>query len=86
MNSNCLVSIPNGLFAIENLKFLDLSNNKIGSSNQVGSYLSEGIGAAQALVEFHVSGNMLTNLPESIGELQNLEVLDLKDNRLVALP
>ena len=80
------MSIPNGLFALENLKFLDLSNNKLGSSKQVGSYLSEAIGAAQSLVEFHAAGNMLTHLPESIGELQNLEVLDLKDNRLLVLP
>lgn len=80
------MSIPNGLFAIANLKFLDLSNNLLGTSKQVGSYLSEGIGAAQALVEFHASGNSLTSLPESIGELPNLEILDLKDNKIQSLP
>ena len=29
---------------------------------------------------------MLTFLPESIGDLRYLEVLDLKDNRIIALP
>ena len=28
----------------------------------------------------------MTSLPESLGDLQNLEVLDLKDNKLVSLP
>jgi Leucine-rich repeat (LRR) protein len=37
-------------------------------------------------VEFHVSGNMLTHLPESIGDLVNLEILDLKDNKIRELP
>ena len=80
------MSLPNGLFTLENLKFLDLSNNKLGSSKEMGSCLSESIGAAKALVELRLSGNMLTHLPDSIGMCENLEVLDLKDNKLMVLP
>jgi len=81
-----LTSIPNGLFALQNLKFLDISNNKLGSVKELGGYLSEAIAKAQALVEFHASGNFLTHLPQSIGDLSNLEVLDLHNNKLVELP
>ena len=38
------------------------------------------------LVEFHASGNMLTSLPQSIGDLKHLEILDLKDNKISSLP
>ena len=50
------------------------------------AYLSEAIGQCQTLVELHLAGNQLTQLPESIGDLVNLEILDVKDNKLVALP
>jgi Leucine-rich repeat (LRR) protein len=78
--------VPNGLWCLKNLKFLDLSNNKIGSQKIDGSYISEAIAECEQLVEFHASGNMLTSLPESIGELRFLEVLDLKDNRINMFP
>ena len=29
---------------------------------------------------------MITNLPESIGDLRNLEILDIRDNRISDLP
>lgn len=82
LNTNELTSVPASLFTLENLKFLDISHNKIGNPKVQGSYLSEAIGQARALVEFRLAGNMLTEIPKGIGELENLEVLDLKDNRL----
>ena len=71
---------------MKSLKFLDLSNNQIGKQAIDGGYLSESIAEAESLVEFHASGNMLTCLPESIGELKHLEVLDLKGNKINSLP
>lgn len=79
-NTNKLTQVPNALFALPGLKFLDLSHNMLFA------YLSEAIGQCQSLVELHLAGNQLTSLPESLGDLQNLEVLDLKDNKLVSLP
>ena len=67
-----------------NLKFLDISNNKIGSDGN--GCISEAIASATALVEFRASSNLIFTLPESIGELRNLEVLDLRDNRIEKLP
>ena len=80
------MTLPNGLFNLVYLKFLDVSNNMLGTSQELGSCLTEAIGAAQTLVELRLSWNMLTHLPESFGMLRNLEVLDLRDNKLVELP
>ncbi len=86
LNTNKLSSVPNSLFSLPTLKFLDLSHNQFGSTKVPNSYLSEAIGSCQSLVEFHIAGNELTQLPESIGDLPNLEILDLKDNKLQVLP
>ena len=84
MSSNLLKQIPNSLFTLTNLKFLDISNNKIGTDG--GGCLSEALASATALVELRASSNMIQMLPESIGELRNLEVLDLRDNKIQQLP
>lgn len=84
LSSNLLKQLPNSLFTLANLKFLDISNNKIGSDGN--GYLSEAIASATALVELRASSNMIVTLPESIGELRNLEVLDLRENRIEILP
>jgi Leucine-rich repeat (LRR) protein len=44
------------------------------------------IGSCNSLVELHLAGNQLSELPESFGGLENLEVLDLKGNSLESLP
>ena len=78
--------MPTGLFSLPTLKFLDLSHNLLGSPKHPGSCLSEAIGQCQSLVELHLAGNLLQQLPESIGDLANLEILNAKDNKLAALP
>ena len=80
------MAIPNTLWSLKNLKFLDMSNNKIGSQKVEGAYLSEAIADCEQLVEFHASGNYLTSVPQSLGDLKYLEVLDLKDNKIQSLP
>ena len=82
MNSNKLSNLPSSLFAIPTLKLLDVSHNQLGTPKVPGSCLSEAIGQCQTLVELHLSGNELTSLPESIGDLVNLEVFQAKDNKL----
>ena len=49
--------VPNGLFALPTLKFLDLSHNMLGTKTVPNSYLSEAIGQCQTLVELHIAGN-----------------------------
>lgn len=82
LNQNEILAVPNSLWSLKNLKFLDLSNNKIGTEKCEGGYLSEAIAECEQLVEFHCSGNRLTSLPENLGELKYLEILDLKDNKI----
>ena len=86
LNQNEIFAIPNSLWSIKGLKFLDLSNNKLGTQKVEGGYLSEAIAECEGLVEFHASGNQLTELPNSLGNLRYLEVLDLKDNKISSLP
>lgn len=73
LNTNLIESLPNALFALKQIKFLDLSNNKLGG-------LSEAIGMASSLVEIHASGNLIREFPKSFGDLTKLEVLDMKKN------
>ncbi len=61
------------------MKFLDISYNKI-------KILPESLGMANLLVEFHFAGNLLEELPKSISDLKNLEILDGKRNKLLFLP
>lgn len=70
LNSNQLDNISGEVFALV-LKFFDASNNKIFK-------LPDMIGSCNSLVELHLAGNQLSELPESFGGLENLEVLDLK--------
>ena len=37
-------------------------------------------------VEIHLAGNNLQDIPNSFGDIENLEVLDIKKNHLKALP
>ena len=83
-NTNLIKSLPNALFSLKNLKLLDVSNNKIGSDGK--GFISEAIAECHSLVEFRANGNMIVNLPQSIGDLKNLEVIDLRDNRILELP
>lgn len=41
---------------------------------------------AHTLVELRIAGNQIRELPNSIGDLVNLEVMDAKRNKLISLP
>ena len=67
--------MPNTLFSLRLLKFLDLSYNQI-------TVISEALGMAHTLVELRIAGNLIRELPKSIKDLSNLEVFDGKRNKL----
>ena len=71
--------MPNSLFSLNLLKFLDVSYNQI-------TVVSEALGMAHSLVELRLAGNLIRELPASIGDLSNLEVLDAKRNKMFFLP
>jgi Leucine-rich repeat (LRR) protein len=67
--------VPNTLFSLKLLKFLDLSYNQI-------TVISEALGMAHTSVELRIAGNLIRELPKSIKDLSNLEVFDGKRNKL----
>lgn len=74
-----LTTLPETLFQLINLLFLDLSFNSLQS-------LPDFIGQLTSLTELNVSSNNITTLPDSIGKLNNLAILDLRSNNLTTLP
>ncbi|KAJ4702457.1 LRR receptor-like kinase [Melia azedarach] len=59
------------------LKFLDLSNNKIGGS------IPENLGTLPNLITLDLSKNQLTGkIPQNLGNLTKLQYLDLSENQL----
>ncbi|XP_035665269.1 leucine-rich repeat and IQ domain-containing protein 4-like [Branchiostoma floridae] len=79
LSNQGLTSIPEEVFDITDLEYLDVSNNKLSS-------IPEAIGRLQKLSRLAVSGNMLTSLPQAICSFPNLEVLSAHKNKLSAFP
>jgi Leucine-rich repeat (LRR) protein len=75
LSSNLLESIPASLFELDNLKFLDVSNNKLISLPPLVS---------GTICEFRAFGNQITALPAI--QMENLEILDMKSNKISVLP
>ncbi|KAJ0404854.1 hypothetical protein P43SY_007936 [Pythium insidiosum] len=77
---NKLVELPEALFELTALTYLDLSHNQLQGS------LSERLGNLVNLKELSLGTNRIQQLPESLGQLSNLEVLRLEENKMEKLP
>jgi len=62
-----ITELPENLVKLINLKYLDLSGNRLTS-------LPESIGNLTKLTSLNLTNNKLTSLPENIGKLKNLRV------------
>ncbi|KAH0542848.1 hypothetical protein FGG08_002802 [Glutinoglossum americanum] len=81
LHGNLMKSVPNGLRRLERLSTLNLSNNKL--PNDVLQIICQ----IQSIRDLKLANNDLSGeLRSEIGQLKNLEVLDVHCNRLVSLP
>lgn len=69
--------IPQELFELDGLKYLNIANSKIGGG------LNEDLGKLVSVKELNLSGNDITGpIPESVGNLSKLNVFAMSENRL----
>ncbi|KAI5853064.1 hypothetical protein DFP73DRAFT_534984 [Morchella snyderi] len=81
MHNNMLISIPNNFGGLTELTVLNLSNNKLDYE------ALEIIFRIKTLVDLKLAKNGLEGeLPSSISKLENLEILELQENKLDSLP
>ncbi|KAK4493792.1 hypothetical protein PRZ48_014977 [Zasmidium cellare] len=81
LHGNSLSTIPMGLRRLERLTTLNLSHNKLENP------ALDVVAQIKTLKELRLGNNSLTgNVPASICDLPNLEVLDLQANKLLGLP
>jgi len=76
--NNNLRDFPHSLSNFNNLKYLNLSHNRIVNWNFISGLNN--------LTYLDLSGNRIKQLPSGLSNLTKLEVLDLSDNRLRDLP
>ena len=74
-----LAAIPSSIAQLQNVKWFDLSDNKI-------SHIPESIGRLQVLETVNLKNNQIKSIPESIGQLKNLACLYLKYNQIETIP
>ncbi|MFX1391062.1 MAG: GTP-binding protein [Promethearchaeota archaeon] len=79
LRCNRFVKIPEVIFKIRSLEWLDLALIDLKT-------LPETIGTLKNLRVLHLENNSLTSLPKSIGQLEYLEQLNLKNNPIKNLP
>jgi Leucine-rich repeat (LRR) protein len=74
-----LLEIPEKIFELFNLKFLNLSSNLLTS-------VSGNISKLTKLEEIYLNKNKLTELPNEMGELKNLRKIILSNNKIKKFP
>lgn len=81
LHGNVLKSLPIGLRRLQNLRTLNLSNNSLDMAK------IEIITEIKSLTDLKLANNQLQGeLTAALGQLQNLEFLDLRGNTLTKLP
>ncbi|TPX38952.1 hypothetical protein SeMB42_g06541 [Synchytrium endobioticum] len=77
-------SLPSTAFErLRGLTFLDVSGNALRKLPPLSGVTGDGV---LKLRELHAGNNILTEIPDDIGELDDLQILDVQANQLVELP
>lgn len=84
--SNCkLISFPDGVFKVlrsvtENIHFITLADN------EMKAVTSKFFATFSQLRELDLQGNVLTKLPDAVGEMEHLTSINLAKNKLSVFP
>ncbi|XP_029953960.1 leucine-rich repeat-containing protein 20 isoform X2 [Salarias fasciatus] len=84
--SNCkLISFPDGVFKVlrsvsENIRVITLADNEMKAIS------SKFFSTFTQLTELDLHGNVLTKLPEAVGEMQHLTSINLSRNKFSTFP
>ena len=79
-SNNQFSKLPISLYSLNNLKLLDMSNNKINYID------NEKFKALNSLVEIDFSKNKLREIPDSIQYLSYLEIAKFSNNEILNIP
>ena len=79
-SNNQFSKLPISLYSLNNLKLLDMSNNKINYID------NEKFKALNSLVEIDLSKNKLREIPDSIQYLSYLEIAKFSNNEILNVP
>ena len=79
-SNNQFSKLPISLYSLNNLKLLDMSNNKINYID------NEKFRALNSLVEIDFSKNKLREIPDSIQYLSYLEIAKFSNNEILNIP
>lgn len=71
---NHFIRIPEVLYGLPNLAILDLSGNRITTL--------DGIGNIVTVIELYLNNNEISEIPAEIGNLHNLQIFAMKNNKL----
>ncbi|KAL9611643.1 MAG: hypothetical protein Q9167_003711 [Letrouitia subvulpina] len=81
LHGNRLSTLPSGLLKLNRLTILNLSRNRLKSISATFQVVCQ----MPSLQELYLSENGFSGPMPSIGDLQNLEVIDVRSNALTAL-
>ncbi|SEJ59775.1 WG containing repeat-containing protein [Dyadobacter sp. SG02] len=74
-----ITTIPRGIFLVPHLLTLDLSNNKLGLSEEV--FPNDSLEKSN-IIKLDLSNNQLDSIPSRIAKLKNLQYLNLLGNKI----
>jgi Leucine-rich repeat (LRR) protein len=79
LKSNKIGKIPDSIFSLNSITYLDLSHNNLNELQDLFKNL-------KSLKHLNLGYNQISKIPPSIGSIKNLKLLDLKHNNLKSLP
>lgn len=84
ISHNSITSIPNTVFYLQSLRYLNMAQNKLDTLSAEPRNPKDKL--CPVLEEMYLQDNRLEQLPEFIMNLPSLEIMDVSNNKLQCLP